>query len=97
MSVIRWEEPPPHGNLGRSKPRGSKWDAIADALRSKPGQWGLVVEAGNLGALGAQKYRIERGQGIVAFRPPGAFQARTVKRSENTADLYVRYIGGGAS
>lgn len=89
MSVIRWEEPPcsTPGGPGKSKPIIAH-DLIAYQLRSRPGEWALVVEGAAHGALAST---ICRG-GLRAYAPAGTFKAvsRTVGPGQN---IYARYVG----
>ena len=62
MSIVRWEDPPPHGNTNRSK---SGFLAIAEELRSFPGAWAVIAEGLNPGTAGSVASRIRAGQGGV--------------------------------
>jgi hypothetical protein len=91
--VIRWEEPPPHGNtlLPRSR---NKYQAAADALRGRPGEWALIAEGITTGSAGSLTNGIRTGKPSV-FRPAGAFEARCVGSAGSTsARVYARYVGG---
>lgn len=91
--VIRWEEPPPHGNT--LLPRGaSKYQAAADALRGRPGEWALIAEGITTGSAGSLTNGIRTGRSR-AFRPEGAFEARCVGSAGSiSARVYARYVGG---
>lgn len=91
MSVIRWEDPPEHGNNKPKKPL--KYQEVADELRANPNAWGVVVEDMSTGGAGALAHNIRIGQ-----RPwdgPGRFEARTVGAlgAKSGAKVYARYIG----
>jgi hypothetical protein len=73
VTEIKWEDP-------RDRRMGNEFHPIAEALRTKPGQWAVVkegltrsrTEASSL-ALG-----IRRGK-YAAFQPSGQFLARSSK------------------
>lgn len=90
MSVIRWEEPPvEHGNTKPKKPL--KHQPIADALKTKPGEWALVFQ-GLTSTCGSFAHRIRAGQ--PPFDPKGTFESRVSGAAGSTrAKLYARYIG----
>ena len=79
-----WEDPPP--------PRGPSydWASIADALRSKPGEWLKVFEEDRASLVTA----IRQGS-ISALRPTRGFEVRTTnnnrRESPRLCTLYVRY------
>lgn len=75
-----WEDPPP-----------KRWSLIAAELRSRPGEWALVAE----NATTATTTYINQGR-ITAFRPAGAFEARSVldPRTRRAAKVFARYVGG---
>lgn len=79
-------ENPPADRRGR---HGKDWDAVADALRARPGEWALVATTSP--SLSAE---IKNGR-RAAFRPPGAFES-TVRKNGKKHDIYVRYVGEGA-
>lgn len=89
MSVIHWEDPPrsTYGGPGKSKPVIAH-DLIAHQLRSRPGEWALILEGVAHGALASN---INQGA-IRAYTPAGHFKAvaRTVDRGQN---VYARYVG----
>lgn len=91
MSVIRWEEP----TNARRNIFDEKWRATAEELRSRPGDWGVIVESGYSEATGLVS-AIKRGKG--PFAPAGAFDAasRTVTdaRGSKVVRAYARYVGG---
>ena len=90
--VIRWENPPPHGNRLRRQP--SKYDAITAALRARPKRWAVVAEGLTIGSAGSLAVRIRRGRG--PWEPAGAFEARQVGPAGSSEGLvYARYVGVG--
>ena len=90
MSVIRWEEPP-RRQSGR-KPGHGKHHAIADALRSHPGEWALILTSSTTATAGVMASHMRNGH-MAAYTPAGAFEATS--RGKN---VYARYVGeGGAS
>lgn len=92
MSVIRWEDPPEHGNIKPKKPL--KYQDVADALRANPNAWGVVTEGLSTGGAGTLAHKIRIGQ-----RPwdgPGRFESRTVGPlggKAGSAKVYARYVG----
>jgi hypothetical protein len=80
-----WEEPPP-----RPKRKGSKWDPIATALKSNPGQWAKVVNDDNI----AIKKAAEKGE-LICFRPAGSFEGRAIVNDGRRwqGDVWLRYVG----
>lgn len=95
QTVIRWETPPPpaRGKGGRAGGR-SRYTAIADELRARPGEWGVVEEKElpprvNSGLA----TRICMGH-MRCFGPPGDFQA-VVRRKDGISRVFARYLGNG--
>lgn len=81
---LEWEAPAP-----KITPRGSKWTPIAEALKSRPGQWACIgrnVQTGVVTAI--------RGGQLKCWQPKGAFEV-TVRNhtSRWSGDVYVRYVG----
>lgn len=113
------ESAPPEGVVPTKLPgiegiltsRGSDWHRVADVLRAHPGEWlpvldeamrpGAEVHA-NLAGLTGYASLIRRGQ-LVAFRPDGAFEARSrgpYEEGEKRSGfryLEVRYVGEATS
>lgn len=88
-SVIRWEEPPEHGNKRAAR---LKYQDIADELRAHPGRWAVVTEGVPTGTAGPIAVRIRRGQ--AAFAPAGSFEARTAGGVGSlNARVYARCVG----
>ena len=65
------------------------WHKVADELRNHPNQWALVSD----NALSVYAAQIKSGR-LVAFRPPGSFDARVRNGNGVRGNLYVRYTGG---
>jgi hypothetical protein len=87
--IIRWKEPPPHGNTKPKVP--SKYQPHADALRRRPGRWGVVAEGMKTGTAATLSHKIRTGQGPWA---PGGFESRVVGTQGSTnAVVYARYVG----
>jgi len=78
---LRWvdELPPPEN--GRARGRHDH-DAIAAALRQKPGQWAMLPDAP--GSLAGQ---IHYGS-VIAYRPAGSYEAHI-----RQGNVYARYRG----
>lgn len=85
--VLRWEDPPPRGGTDRYD-----WDEIADDLKSRPGQSGLVAIAPNAATAGQMARRIREGM-YEAMRSGFDATARTVD-GENR--VYAWYVPTGA-
>jgi hypothetical protein len=86
--AVEWADPPP----GR-RAQSEEWEAIAQELRSRPGQWAIVAR----GRSAETATRIKNGT-LAAFRPAGTFEARTTGRknaSDQRCDIYARYVGDG--
>ena len=83
---LEWEEPPPRPP--RKQP-GSKWDPIAKALKSRPGQWACIgrdIPTSIIPVINDAKLK--------CFQPAGAFES--VSRNHTArwqADVYARYVG----
>jgi hypothetical protein len=90
VSVIRWEEPPKHANGLRGAM--SKFQAAADALRARPGEWAVIAEGLRPGTSGPTAVRIRAGLG--PFAPKGSFEAKSIgPASGGTHKVYARYVG----
>jgi hypothetical protein len=88
--ILRWEEPPGHGNSRGGS--GSVWELIAEALRARPGEWAVIQET-NPGTAGAMVNRVKTGWG--PFKPARSFQAVCRKVDDRTA-VYAHYVGDGS-
>lgn len=80
MGVVVWEEPPPPGGNGLVP-----HEAIAVALRSRPGAWARIADAGGSTSLVTD---INKGR-RPAYRPAGHYVA--VHRD---GMIYARYVAG---
>jgi hypothetical protein len=86
MTEVTFKDPPPY------KPRNGRrdWQAIADLLRSRPGEWALVASD----AAPATSTQIKRG--MMRGMPAGHFDSRTAgfKKGVNNGrcDIYARYL-----
>lgn len=92
--IIRWEEPPPARSHG-ARPAGrstSRWDAVAEELRARPGRAAVIAEAGGRQLLDLA-WRINRGV-MVPFSPRGTFKAET-RENAGIVTVYARYLGDG--
>lgn len=79
VTGIKWQEPP-------SAPRYD-WDAIAEELRSNPGEWALVAEGYSTNNC---RSMTRRGMEIRSHRLTG------LHRSQQAYDIYARYMGSSA-
>jgi hypothetical protein len=81
---LPWEEPPA-STVGAARP--SRWTKVAAALRERPGQWALVRTDSRSTADAAN---VRRGT-IAAFRPAGAFEAKSRVNADGTFSIWARY------
>ena len=90
MVDIQFGELPPRSNAGPH--HSSRWQEIAEALRSHPGQWALVDHSGN----GSTANEIKSGR-FKAFQPGGGFEAKLRNRhlvdGKARYDIWARYVG----
>lgn len=86
-TVLRWEAPPP-ARRRRVSEVAADHDAIAAALRARPGRWAVIASGSVQTGLVAQ---IRRGA-MPAYQPTGAYEAvrRTV---EGRVVVYARFVG----
>jgi len=94
-AVIRWEAPPASATAERANRRStrrSRYEPIADALRTHPGEWAVVFEGG-AGAGGAMVTHVRFGQ-MQCFCPTGDFDATSRSVGGRTV-VYARYLGDG--
>jgi hypothetical protein len=67
-------------------------DDVVKLLTGNPGEWMVVRDnAPTANAAYATAHQIRHGR-LIAFRPPGAFEARG-RTVEGTFRVYARYIG----
>lgn len=90
MSIIRWEDPPPHGSgsPGRGK-QAIGHELIAVQLRRKPGEWALIHE---LKAAPALATEINHGK-LRPYQPAGSYEAVS-RQVDGMFRVYARYVGG---
>jgi hypothetical protein len=63
----------------------------ADQARQMPGQWVLAGTYPSRVSAVSAAFQVRTGERIPAYRPAGAFEARTEPTQDGT-DLYVRYV-----
>jgi hypothetical protein len=86
MEELKFIDPPRDARAGKSPHQ-----SFADALKSRPGEWALIAESSPSPALAGN---IKRGR-LLAYNPPGAFEAVTRRTAESGRfDIYARYVGG---
>lgn len=83
--VVRWEDPPPVGPIGRRPTRA--WCEVAEELRGRPGCWAVIAEGDG---YKAQASRVALGR--QGFDPPGAYEAVT-RGGGRALRVYARYVG----
>lgn len=80
-----------YANHGGGRPPLTDWDAVTAALKTRPGQWALVLQ----GVPSANVYRINKG--IHKAFCDGLYEARSEGHGKYDVytyiDLYIRYIG----
>lgn len=87
---IRWEDPPPS--------RGGKLAAtvhidVAEKLRKRPGQWGVIAVYSTNRAASSAAQMIRSGR-WAAYSPAGTYEA-VARVVEQESRVYARYIGRG--
>jgi hypothetical protein len=87
--VLRWETPPEAINGRKAGNPPIPWALIADQLRARPGEWGVVYDGSHAPHI---MQRINAGTPHW-FAPRGAFEATSRAQPSGTTAYYVRYIG----
>lgn len=87
--LLRWEDPPIHGNAGPKRPL--KYQDAADALSRVPGRWAVVVEDIPVGSASNLAHRIRTG--VAPWLPVGAYESKAVGPAGGKGKVYARYIG----
>jgi hypothetical protein len=90
-SIVEWQGPPPP----KRHPKFTDWYAIAEQLRSKPGEWAY------LGRCPAGSAKSINSGHLMAFRPEGDYEATSRFFQGNldqegvgpTAEIWARYVG----
>lgn len=94
-AVVRWEAPPPTRSRNGGRPvdtYSSGYQAIADELRTRPGEWAVVQEFEGRRNVGlATKIRLGS---MLCFTPAGDFDAVT-RHGDGIVRVYARYLGDG--
>lgn len=80
-----WSDPP---TQTRGRAVSEKWQAVADELRSHPGQWAKIAENASPSIASS----INKG-GYRSFRPKGSFQAVSRSDGENGFNVWAVYVG----
>jgi len=79
-AILVWEEPPGDGREASSQ--RIDHDAIADALRLRPGKWARICNGAAFSASAI------RSGALRAYRPSGSFEAAV-----RCGATYLRYVG----
>lgn len=90
--VIRWEEPRPTGHTGRPQLRNARFQAAAEELRARPGEWGVIAECSKK-ENSALPTHIRTGA-LAPFAPSGDFDACS-RIVDGQRVIYARYLGDG--
>jgi hypothetical protein len=91
---MKWEEPPTSGGFDKRK---NAYEDEAEALRSRPGEWGVVVTFAPSEDSRARSTSnsITKGK-YVEFRPAGSFEAVSRKVPGDDGNeiikVYARYV-----
>lgn len=83
-SLVRFEEPPASKGGRSESPRNRE---IAEALRSRPGEWALVGENERNDGLAV---RIRSGK-AKSFAQ-GTWEAKSRSNSDGTVNIYARFV-----
>lgn len=91
--IVRWEEPPPNQARNGGRPVDtytSRFTAIADELRARPGEWAVVEEIeGHRNRGLATKIRLGS---MLCFTPAGDFEA-VARQADGITRTYARFLG----
>lgn len=79
-----WTSEPP----SQRRPRRD-WTTTAEDLRSHQGEWTVIDSNTKTPGL---TYHVKQGN-LVAFRPAGAFDARSTKNADGTYDIHAVFVG----
>lgn len=85
-SQFRFEDPPPAARGGR---KNSQLEA-AEALRGRPGEWGMVVVCVSRTSAGSMARAIRLGK-TKTWLPAGDFEAAT-RTVDGEHRVYARYV-----
>ncbi len=85
-----FQQDPPLNTAGG--PTKNDWPAIAAELRQHRGEWAPVRHSDGRGVVDSSGRYIREGM-LVAFRPVGAFDAKTRINPDGGYDLWASYIG----
>lgn len=78
--TLTWQEPPPSPYQGTH----GRYSVVADALRERPGEWALILNA---------KSQSHAGQLRLSPYFAGGFELTSRKAANGRYDIYARYIG----
>ncbi|CAL9367911.1 hypothetical protein [Streptomyces sp. enrichment culture] len=85
MSDFRFEEPP----APKQRPRGDQTKA-AQALKERPGEWGMVTVCRNGGSSSSMARAIRKGASRT-WQPAGDFEA-VARKVDGEYRVYARYM-----
>lgn len=95
--VLRWEDPPATRKSNGASGYSSRYEPVADELRERPGEWGVVhegpVPASGKGSANALSTHIRMGA-LRPFAPAGDFDA-VARVKDGVRTVYARYLGDG--
>lgn len=92
--IIRWEDPKPSNGRRDSSAPWSRYGAIADELRARPGRWAVIAEfPGRSRTSLATHVRVGA---IACFTPAGDFDAVS-RQVFGLSTIYARYVGDDES
>lgn len=93
VEVINWEDPPPtpYSTNARDQPgHSTRFSALAETLKSRPGEWALVFTGYKPTASSIASSANQAS--VKCFRPRGTFQA-TIRSHRRTTKVFMRYVG----
>lgn len=86
---LQWTEPKQKNNSGGAP---VKWQAEAQELRSRQGEWAIIQVCETQGSASAFRAGIALAR-LKAFEPAGSFEAAARKNESGTFSVYARYVG----
>ncbi len=89
MSEPEFGEPPIPKTRQRAQARAQAFAPIIAALRQRPGEWARVASMPTRTARNTAS-NVTRGRW--GFQPPGSFEERTARISDDETILWVRYM-----
>jgi hypothetical protein len=90
--VIKWIDPPLQRGGHAAVARGADdWSHVAEELRGRPHQWGVIAEFAESGKAQGLSFAIMHGR-YVSFIPTCDFEAVS-RKQDGVSRVYARYVG----